>query len=443
LFNLCGGTRYNGQAMALQFFKTTLSQVKGCKGIAQLFDREEVEVYARAEKKKYFRSDFEGLITFKGLINGMEVYVALSDYQYFGGGISIESSSRFGEFIENNLKTNHPLIMILDTIGVKASQGRQTFKPVFSNIERLKRVREKNLLLSFVQGRGLGIGGLYHSIADYRLALEDSEFNLTGPKVFQFFFGEKVDFSQVSSAKRLFYKNGLNHHLVKSTEEGILFLRELFSKRNVVKLAEVNSVDQAYRELKESSLQLFPGFGKSIEVYFYPSNIKGVGVLCNPPGRPNLISVKDMELVIEALHFFKKLGLPIVSLVDAPGGDPRIEQNDLNLFPIMYQTCQSIIDYPYRKFGIVWGRCFGGASILTIPPFFGGDKGHLVEGAKMGIMDGKVLEKVFEGIPSFLNEWDVYKEKQSEDYADLIADGILEKLIAAKDILPLIRESLP
>src|SRR5581483_10434819 len=97
-----------------------------------------------------------------------------------------------------------------------------------------------------------------------------------------------------------------------------------------------------------------------------------LGVLINPPGNTNnMISAETLQKYSDALDFFKALRVPAISMLDAPGIDPRIEQMDKGILKLAVDVSAKIIDYPHGLMGVVVGRCYGGSSVLAFPKYFG------------------------------------------------------------------------
>ena len=136
-----------------------------------------------------------------------------------------------------------------------------------------------------------------------------------------------------------------------------------------------------------------------------------------------------------ALRLFKKLDLPLIHIVDTPGADPRISENDLNIAGEIYNLASDLIDYPKKKRAFIVGRCFGGASILSLPVFFGGEKTVVVRGAKMGIMDKGIIRTLLKSSGPLLKQWEEAALLETDEYKDFIDDGLLEEVIDPETLI--------
>jgi acetyl-CoA carboxylase carboxyltransferase component len=395
-----------------------------------------LDFYLSQDTEKVSRKAFDGFITFIGKIQGRDVGIIFNDFRSLGSSFGQENSKRCAEFIEILGTKKIPLIYLCQSMGIRIQEGRSLFKNTFSLIPVIKKFSENNLYIAASFGQTLGLGAVLYSLADYKLALDGkSVFNLTGPDVFKMFLGEKVDFNELCSAKEMCQKNQLVHELLPDQESIFKKLKRILLLEDEIDLSEDLDVKEQFKKLEVSGLKLFDDFGKSVKVRVLCHKNKKIGILYNPYLRANLVSHKDLRKVRMALNLFKKMELPIYTIVDTPGADPRVSENDLNIAGEIYNVASDFIDYPYQKRGLIAGRCFGGASIFSMPVFFGGEKTLVLEGAKMGIMDKGIIKTLLKKTGPLLKEWEITSAKETSDYKDFISDGLLEKVIPEKDFL--------
>jgi acetyl-CoA carboxylase carboxyltransferase component len=399
--------------------------------VQDLFDDGQVNFYVPENTEKINRKVFDGFITFTAMIQGQVVGVCFNDFRSFGSSAGIENSHRVCAFIDYLDDRNIPLIYLANSIGVRVQDGRNVFKNSFSIITKIKNFCRSNLYISACLGHCLGLSAVLYSLAHYRFALKDKcKFNLTGPEVFRMFFGNKVTFEEVCNEAVLQRESLLVQEISDDQEELFTSIKNLFKlDQSVIPKIEAKAIEDQLTHLADYSIELFKQFGKSIEIRLINTESGRIGLIINPYKKPNMMTVRDMDKYMMALDLFERMKLPVYALVDTAGGDPRIEENNKNIAKKLYDLSCKIIDYPYRKQGIVTGRCYGGSAILSMPSFFGGEKSILVNGAHIGIMGDKIVEQLLSATPAMLETWKENKKNEKEDYSDFIESGILEKVI--------------
>jgi hypothetical protein len=194
--------------------------------------------------------------------------------------------------------------------------------------------------------------------------------------------------------------------------------------------------------IENESMEIFTSFGKSVRIFIKQTNRGNIGVFYNPFNNPNMIKVIDVQKMRFAFSFFSSLKLPIINFVDTAGGDPRISENNNNIARQLYDLASDIIDYPYYKRAVICGRCFGGASILSFPVFFGGDKTILVTGAKIGIMDNNIIKHLLSNAKPLLDIWEENKKEEFEDYSDYVEDGLTTSLMSISEAIKTLEEDI-
>lgn len=409
--------------------------------VLELLDSDAViNFYVPENTQSIKRKIFDGFITFTSTINGQEVGIIFNDFRSLGSSIGRDNSQRTCAFLKH-LETNKiPLIYLCQSMGIRIQEGRRLFKDTFSLIPAIKSFSKNNLYLAVSLGQTLGLGAVIYSLADYRIALKDrSVFNLTGPEVFKMFLGESVDFEELCGAERMLQKNQLVHEVMDSQEDIFKKLKSIISISEELPSCDSENLKQQFKVIEDNGIKLFESFGKSVKVRIFRTEEKKIGIMFNPILRPNLISVLDMKKSRFALNLFKKLKLSLVNIVDTPGGDPRVTENDLNIAGEVYDLASDLIDYPHKKRGYIAGRCFGGASIFSMPHFFGGEPTVVLKGAKLGIMDKGIIKTLLKAGP-LLKQWEEASALETDEYNDFIEDGLVESQIEIKDFIKTIKE---
>jgi acetyl-CoA carboxylase carboxyltransferase component len=191
-------------------------------------------------------------------------------------------------------------------------------------------------------------------------------------------------------------------------------------------------------EKKEIFEQLEPG----VRVFLVNHRGMNYGLFVNPPGRPNLFKTETVLKYSEGLKLFKKLKLPVFSFVDTPGADPRVAENDKGMIRELNELAMNIMDYPYFKMGVVHGRCYGGASIVCFPYFFGGQPVVALEGSNIGIMGNQIISKLLSSSKRLHAVWEMNAAMECDDLSDYVEVGLIEKVMSVDEFIRIFRQRL-
>ncbi|MGH7672991.1 MAG: hypothetical protein ACREMC_08825, partial [Gemmatimonadales bacterium] len=189
------------------------------------------------------------------------------------------------------------------------------------------------------------------------------------------------------------------------------------------------------RFLDAAPREVVPGWCLRVRLFVGTRHGRPVGIFANPLERSNnLITVRTLEKYAAGLDLFRALRLPIVSVLDSPGIDPRFDQSDANNIRRILWVGEKIIHYPYGAMGVVAGRCFGGATTLSLPKVFGGSRAVALRGAQFGVMHERIVDQVLGGSPRLLEQWRNVAATQGAGFADLLEEGSLDAVIDAADL---------
>jgi acetyl-CoA carboxylase carboxyltransferase component len=369
-------------------------------------------------------------------VSGREIALTWTDFRVESATYSREVSQRFAAYIRQLGDEDIPLVYVVNSAGVSLMGGRAAFSDAFALWPQLLRFSERHLLLTCAAQKCLGLAPVLFGLGHYRTAVAgDTQLNLTGPKVFQMFFGDDVDFDRGAAAERFLERTDLVHELFPSTELAVGRLLDIALGRPAAPCVEGAAGSDTTLGLFEglldgSALELAPGLDSTVRLFLGRFRGRPLGLFANPPGRPeNLVTVRCLEKYAAGLDLFARLGVPVVSFVDAPGIDPRFEQSDANSVRAMLRVGERIIRYPHGSMGVVVGRCFGGASSLAFPKVFGGTRVVALRGARIGSMMDSIVDRLLEKSPRLLAQWHETQASQLPGMEDLLAQGTLDAVV--------------
>jgi acetyl-CoA carboxylase carboxyltransferase component len=417
-------------------YQTTLEESKYLRPLDGLVDAQDIEIFHLKGIGKPDRKMMNGSFTVKAKIEGKKIGIIYNDFRVYGGSFSQENSQRICAFLKEMERTKTPVIFMLNSIGVRIMEGRGVFPYAFKIVPALRNFVKSNLLITTTMGRCLGLGALLFACGDYRLSLrEETKLNLTGPEVFKLFFGDAANFDEISSSERQFEQTDLINEICDDKEALNVKIRDIVSGKNAdenIKLSENEA--KLLNKSTDSLIEVYPKYNQSVRTFIATKNGHRFGIFLNPPGKANMLNVDCIDRFNLAINLFEKLHLPVISLVDTPGADPRIEQNDENIISKLTNMAIKIVDYPYAKKGMIYGRCYGGASVFSFPSVFGGEPSVALEGANVGIMSNKIIDQLLSGSPRFHAEWKENSAKETECLQDFIDAGVLDKRITESEL---------
>ncbi len=410
-----------------------------------------VEFFVPRSTAQVQRSALDGTWLLRATFQGHAIALVWSDFRVKGGSIGKDISHRFCAFLQALSAFNLPLVIKVSSLGVRFMEGRTVFEPAFSVLPAIDRYRRRNLVITLGHGNVLGIGVLIFGLGHYRLTVrEDTFVNLTGPEVCRMVFGSGVKFDDIAAAEHQFRRTDLIHELADDLPGGLERVGELLTAFHGTAAGlnppcqedaasdtddERPAIDRLISGFTDSYVELFRQYDDRLRAYIAVIGGQKFGILANPVGNSNnMIRARSLALFSEALTLFQQLKLPVLSLLDTPGADPRMDGNNLQLIERMLGVAEQIIQYPYGKLGIVVGRAFGGACVLGFPKVFGSQHLFGLEGSTMGIMHEKIINQLLAGSAKLKEQWDEVAQTQAPNLDDLIASGAVDAVIRKTDI---------
>ena len=384
-----------------------------------------------------------GLVTALGTWEGRSVALAWSDFRVNAGCFGLENSRRFSAFLRHlRLETDDgpPLLYVVNSAGVSLTHGRALFADSFRLVPELLAYANEHLVLTCATGKCLGLGALLFGLGHYRMAVTGrTHLNLTGPEVISLFFGEGVDFDRRAAAETSHDRNDLVHELVPSVGTAFERLMALLSPQSRILPAPLEE-DPATASLLGTFLdrapqELVPGWSSSVRLFLGTRRGRALGIFINPPRQSNnLVTVRALEKYAAGLDLFRAMGVPIVSFLDSPGVDPRFEQSDAGNIRKLLSVGEKIIGYPHGSMGVIAGRCFGGASTLSIPKIFGGRRALALRGSTIGMMQSGIIDRVLHQSPRLREQWLQSMALQGPGLEDLLESGMLDAVIEPHEL---------
>lgn len=433
-------------AVAYRFLTVTAGRQRFLKRVFDAFGFDTLDVWIDADVPEagFDRMCCDGLVPALGRLGDRSVAVVWSDFRVGAASFGRANSQRLTAFLchlRHLVGEPIPLVYVVNSAGVSLMEGRSAFSDAFDLWPELLRFSEDHLVLTCAAGKCLGLAPLLFGLGHYRVAVAGTtQVNLTGPEVIKLFFGQGVDFAHSAAAERCVERHDLVHELVPSVEAALVRCRELLTRapdadRDVVPDLGPRTGALLNGFLDGAPLELVPGWCPRVRLFHGRRHGQPLGIFVNPLERSNnMITVRTLEKYAAGLDLFRALRVPIVSLLDSPGMDPRFDQADANNIRKILWVGEKIIHYPHGMLGVAAGRCFGGATTLAFPKVFGGTRAIALRGSTIGLMHERIVRQVLSGSPRLLAQWEAAAAARCADFEDLLADGTLDAVVEPQDL---------
>jgi acetyl-CoA carboxylase carboxyltransferase component len=448
----------------LHISKTNLNETRFLKKLVGLLDND-ISVYMAAESK-LTRTNLDGLWLIKGTINNAPVAVIWNDYRVKGGSFGKSVSDALVAFLNHESICNLPLILGVNSLGYRFMEGRQIFNSVFGMVPAVIEHKKKNLVLTMCFDQCFGMGALLFGLGHYRIAVEENtSINLAGPDVFKMFFGEKCSFEDATSSKVLHMKTDMVSETARTLELAKDRIKILFKtfllKDNYFQQAHKDYFDfilnntyqptegeknlnRLLSNVVDERLEIFNGYTDRFKVFICRIDGEFFGVLANPlKNINNMFTYRELCLYHEAIKLFEFLQLPVVSMLDTPGVDPRIDGNNHLIISKLICVNDAIISYPFPKMGIFIGRGFGGANTLVMPKIYGSLATYVLDvDTDLNIMHESIIKHLLKGSTKLLEQWEKMSAKEGSHFEDMIESGNIDGVIKESEVKGLIKKHL-
>ncbi len=278
----------------------------------------------------------EGVVTGYGTIDGRGVYVISQDYAVLGGAMSAMHAAKMGKTLELAGKTGLPVVMMLDSMGVRLGEGAAAlhgFGSVFAKMAQLSGVVP---VITVICGQCAGTAAFFAPLSDFVVMAKGSGSIFTAaPGAFNK-TGETPHTDKIGGAAAM-AKQGIAHFYCASEEEAFSCARQLLSylpDNNLVDTPDEDCTDdlnrmienyngpfdtrQMVRSVMDNSIffEIQAGYAAGIITGFSRVNGRSVGVVASSG------ALLDEDASAKAAGFVSlcdAFGLPVVTFVNTPG----------------------------------------------------------------------------------------------------------------------------
>ncbi|MEM8570886.1 MAG: carboxyl transferase domain-containing protein [Pseudomonadota bacterium] len=432
-----------------EYRKAQLSELPFLAELTNLLD-DDIEVFVARDSAGFRRTDADGAFMMLGRSGGHEVAVIWHDFRIAGGSYGKRLSERMKAFLEQCDAAGLPLVAKISSVGVRFMEGRTVFDNAFSLVPALLTYREHNLVITVAHGQTVGLGALAFRLGHYRIAVEEKTFvSLTGPQVCELTFGKDSGFEEMACTATEFEKSDTISETIPELDGAMARAKVILAasygdpEAGVPVACDDDQTREFMRGVCDRVLEIYPGRDDRLRVFIAWCGDRQFGIFANPVENvQNMVRVRTLDLFEDALALFEHLGLPLLSLVDTPGADPRADDENRRIITRLVEVGGKIINYPHARIGIVAGRAYGGASILGFPKVFGGLRSYALNTARVGIMHAGIIGALLNGSPRLQKQWAQVSKSQRVDMQDMIDAGALDAVISPEEMRGIVEREL-
>lgn len=391
---------------------------------------------------------------------GQSFFLAFTNAKCKAGTFAQDNLDYLHDFLDQIEKKNKksPLVFVFHSGGVRITESRRIYNSIWGVLPRLFWLRRQRLFITLAYEKCIGAAALFFGQGHLRIACsKDTVVNLTGPGVIKRFYGREDNFKIYSSAKHLNERHFLVQEVAAHFDGALARTMQIlnFAATQILDpVSHVNnleyqtptsewdghfyrqtSMEELLKAVSDSQIEILSNMSAAGRTYLCLKDKKKWGLLINPLNHPvNSISVKTIEHYYQALQIFKAMELPLISVIDSPGGDPRQQNSDQDIISKTLNLVEALVDYPYKKMGLIAGRCFGGSGVLSLPVVHGSMGLYAMENSKLGIMSDEVIESITKSNEAAYGLWKNTQASHKADFSDLIQAGVIKKVLDTAEL---------
>ncbi len=370
--------------------------------------------FADAKSRPYT----DGVVTGWGTVDGRKVFLFSQDFTINGGSLGEVFAEKIHKLMDLALSVGAPCIGLNDGAGARIPEGVVSLDGYGGIFYR--NVAASGIIpqISVIMGPCAG-GAVYSpAMTDFIFMVEkSSHMFITGPDVVKTVTGEEVTLEELGGATSHSSRSGVTAFVADSEEAVLDDVKKLLSflPSNNIEPAPVLESSDSVDRTNEALLELVPSDNSQPydvtdlltelvddgDFFEYHQNWAGsvvcgfarfdgqpVGIVANQP--LVLAGVLDIESSSKAARFVRtcdSFGLPILTVVDAPGFMPGVGQENGGLIrhgaKLLYAYCEATVP----RIQLITRRAYGGAYVVMDSKGIGSDLSFAWPSAEVAVMD--------------------------------------------------------
>jgi methylmalonyl-CoA carboxyltransferase large subunit len=412
----------------------------------------------------------DGVVTGAATIDGRLVHLASQDFTVAGGSAGEVHCRKIVEMMRLSLKTGSPFIFINDSGGARVQEGIASlsgYASVFYNNVMLSGLVPQ---ISIICGPCAGGAAYSPALTDFIIQTSRGLMFITGPQVIKQVTGEVVSSEELGGPAAQINHSGVAHLAAEDDLEALYECRRLLSflpsnnsedppqlacdqgmectpgMNEVVPTAPKAAYD--VRDVivrvvdREDFLEIQREFAANIVIGFARIQGRTVGIIANQPCvLAGAIDIDASDKSARFIRFCNAFNIPLVTLVDAPGFLPGVEQEYGGIIRHGAKMLFAYSAATVPKLTVVLRKAYGGAYIAMCCKDLGADRAFAWPTAEIAVMGAEGAAEIV-----FRHEIDAAEDKAAcrseviERYRQAFSNafvpaerGLIDEIIAPEE----------
>lgn len=360
----------------------------------------------------------DGVVTGYGTIDGALVYVYAQDPSYLGGSIGEMHAKKISKIYDMAITMKAPVIALVDCAGVRLNEGNDSlfsFGCMFKHQAKASGIVPQITAIFGTCGGGMAVAA---SMSDFVFMEKSAKLFLNSPNAVEGNYEGKCD---TASAEYQAKNTGVCD-FTGTADEVNAAIRELVNilpHSNVDDFSFNECDDDLNRAVagidslkcKVEMIEQIADNGKYFEIKaenapcitsgFIKLNGNTVGVIAN--NNPDKeICLGGCRKAVKLVKFCDAYNIPVLTLVDV-ASFKRNELNEKLLPRELANLTYTFVSASVPKVTVIVGEAYGTAGVLMNSKAIGADIVYAWTGAKMGLMDKALLDKIADAVDKDVN----------------------------------------
>lgn len=322
-------------------------------------------------------SDFEGVITGYGAIEGRLVFAYSQDFSRMKGAVGAAHAKKIAAIYDSALKVGAPVIGIIDTAGAKVNEGVDALSGYGLIMNSVAKASGIIPQISVICGSCTGAMATVASMTDFVIGAKKSgKFFIAPPYVLGDKSGsieaaakngcvniiEEDDISAVKTARKLFT------YLPANNTDGITY-----SKTSDDPLREVTGTTAAEIAVeladRTTAIELSPLYGSALKTFITIINEITVGIVA-VDGK---LTPADARKAAKLITVCDNFNIPVVTIVNCPGVELSAENEKAPFAAELAKLSMAYSCSSCAKLTLIVGEAIGSAFTLLGSKSLGAD----------------------------------------------------------------------
>lgn len=389
-------------------------RMTGAMRIASIFDEGtfvEIGKYVKAAASEFSNttSEFEGVITGYGAIDGRLVFAFVQDFSRMKGAVGEMHARKIASLYEMAIKNSAPVIGVFDSAGAYVLEGVAALSGYGKIMNCVSRANGVIPQIAVIAGICSGSMATIASMFDFTVACENNgEFYINPPFIMNKKENGKtlgsikacadcglIDYICADEAEAYAKAKMLLGYLPQNCADGTVYT---MSTDEINRLTpEVSSVISAAGYDMKSVIASVSDSGifcERAEMYapemltgFITLNSMVVGIVANTPAvNGGRITANAAKKAAKHIAFCDNFDIPILTLVDTEGYDVSVESEKAPYSDALAELAYGYSVSDNAKVTVVLGNAYGAAFTLMGSKSLGADIAFAVDNAKISVM---------------------------------------------------------